>query len=94
MKELGIDERDPRILKLVGYFSSTAHACSYKALYLKDIPYQKAVPCVMNDEIGNLQTDLLAFEVMIKKDIADGLIPFWYGCSFGTTATCGYDQID
>lgn len=54
MKELGIDERDPRILKLVGYFSSTAHACSYKALYLKDIPYQKAVPCVMNDEIGNL----------------------------------------
>ena len=31
---------------------------------------------------------------MIKKDIADGLIPFWYGCNYGTTATCAYDQID
>jgi glutamate/tyrosine decarboxylase-like PLP-dependent enzyme len=22
------------------------------------------------------------------------LIPFWYGCSWGTTATCSYDPIE
>lgn len=45
----------------------------------------------MNDVIGNLEVDLVAFEELLKKDLEEGLIPFWYGANYGTTATCGYD---
>jgi glutamate/tyrosine decarboxylase-like PLP-dependent enzyme len=31
---------------------------------------------------------------MVQKDVSDGLIPFWYGSTWGTTATCAYDQVD
>lgn len=31
---------------------------------------------------------------MLKEDLENGLIPFWYGASYGTTNTCAFDQID
>jgi hypothetical protein len=91
MKELGIEASDPKMLKFVGYYTSTCHASSFNALYLKDIPYQRSVPVIFDENIGNYVVDLETLEEMLQKDMADGLIPFWYGSSWGTTGTCAYD---
>ena len=38
MSELKISNKDPRILKLVGYYTDTNHSSALKALRLKEIP--------------------------------------------------------
>jgi glutamate/tyrosine decarboxylase-like PLP-dependent enzyme len=48
----------------------------------------------MNQSKGNFQVDLKFFQRMLQKDLESGLIPFWYGCSWGSPLTCAYDQID
>ena len=38
--------------------------------------------------------DIDALRKMLKEDRENGLIPFWYGASYGTTNTCAYDQVN
>jgi hypothetical protein len=68
--EIGANERDPRVLKLVAYYSESAHSSSIKgnnsskpkALHMKDIPYSRAIPLVYNEKVGNFEADVSAFE--------------------------------
>lgn len=41
LKELGVDISSPKCLNLVGYVSSTAHLCQFRALFLKDIHHRR-----------------------------------------------------
>lgn len=94
MAELNITLANPDITKLVGYVSETAHVASQRALMLKDIAHKREVPCFMDETVGNYVVDLPKLREMIEKDRADGLIPFFYGASVGTTFSAAIDQIE
>lgn len=85
---------NPDIVKLVGYVSESAHICTLRSLLLKDIAHQRVVPCVFDKEVGNYLVDMDKFREILKKDIDDGLIPFFYGASIGTTFSAAIDQIE
>lgn len=52
---------------------------------MKDVPYQRPVKTVYDEQQQNYIADVVHLEELIKKDIEDGLIPFWYGAAYGTT---------
>ena len=93
LEKEGIEPEDPRSLKLVGYVSETAHICSIRALMLKDIHHRRSVPCYFDDKVRNYVVDLKQLEEIIEKDVKDGLIPFFYGASIGTTWSGAIDQV-
>ena len=84
---------DPRSLKLVAYVSETAHISSLRALMLKDIHYRKLATCKYDTNVQNYVVDLDALRLMIEEDVKNGLIPFFYGASIGTTWSGAIDQI-
>lgn len=88
-----IQLNDPRSLKLVGYVTESAHIAGLRALFLKDIHYRRHVPIYYCQEAQNYVADLKKLEEMIKEDIAEGLIPFFYDASIGATETGAIDQI-
>ena len=94
MAEKGLGLDNPEILKLVGYYSETTHISTSKTLILKDIAHRRAVPCYMDEKIGNYIVNVKKLRGMIEKDLKDGLIPFYYGASVGTTFSAAIDQID
>jgi glutamate/tyrosine decarboxylase-like PLP-dependent enzyme len=94
MKELNMELHDPRMLKLVGYYTGITHSLNHKALYMKDIPYRREVPVYFNDEVQNYQIKVEEFEQMVEKDISEGLIPFWCGTTIGSTSLGCNDPID
>ncbi len=93
VKELGIELHDPRILKLVGYYTGISHSQNEKGLFMKDIPYRRQIPIYFNEEIQNYQIRPEEFEEMVKKDISEGLIPFWCGSTLGSTSLGCNDPI-
>ena len=58
---------------------------------IKDIYNQRAAPYFYDPEIKNYRIDLDEFEKMVEKDVEDGLIPFWFGASYGTTFSVAID---
>ena len=58
---------------------------------VKDIFHQRAVPYLYNKEILNYELDVDRFEQMLEEDIAKGLIPFWFGFSYGNTFSSAVD---
>ena len=94
MKELKIDSRDERVTKFVGYYPETAHSSNLKALLLKDVPYQREIAVVWDDNIQNYTVDLNHLKKTLEEDVKNGLIPFWFGASFGTTSLCSIDPLD
>lgn len=82
------------MLKFVGYYSAHSFTSSEKALMLKDINYRRIIPVVFSDKVNNFVPDMENLKNTLKKDIADGLIPIWYGATLGTTGTCAYDPIE
>lgn len=43
------------------------------------------MPVYFCDKTLNLVVDAVKFEKMVEEDVGKGLIPFWYGASYGTT---------
>lgn len=93
MKELGIHRRHPKTLDFVAYHSSHCHYSTPRALGLIQIPVIKEVPVTYNPEKKKYEIDIKEFEKLIKSDIEEGLIPFFFGATIGATATGAADPI-
>ncbi|XP_074653816.1 aromatic-L-amino-acid decarboxylase-like [Tubulanus polymorphus] len=73
--------------KLVAYCSDQAHSSVVRAAMLGNVK----MVSLPSDEENNLRGKELAEAV--KKDIADGLIPFYLVATLGTTACCAFDKL-
>ena len=91
MKELNIELNDPKILKFVGYYAEFSYAGNEKSLYLKNTHYRRSVPSKFCKEKFNFVLDVDKFREMLKKDVEEGLIPFFYGGTMGSTFSAAVD---
>ncbi|XP_037909369.1 aromatic-L-amino-acid decarboxylase isoform X2 [Hermetia illucens] len=83
------DWEDSVILsKLVAYTSAQAHSSVERAGLLGGVRFRLVEP----DE--NFQMRGEALEEAIKRDIEDGLIPFYAVVTLGTTSACTFDRLD
>lgn len=94
MKELNIAGNNPDVLKLVGYYGQGSHISSERGLTIKDIYYRRGAPYVYNADKLNYEIDIAKFEAIIEEDVKNGLIPFWFGGSYGTTFSAAIDMND
>jgi len=94
MKEMGMNYTDPRLLKLVGYYSAMSHSQNPKGLIIKDVPYRREIPAYYNKDLHTFEIKVEEFERMVKQDIQDGLVPFWCGSVIGATSTGSSDPIE
>jgi glutamate/tyrosine decarboxylase-like PLP-dependent enzyme len=85
MKRLDLSGDNPKVLKFVGYYSEQCHPGAERALRLKDIFHRRVVPCTYNPKIMNFELDIEAFATILNDDISKGLIPLWFGLTYGTT---------
>lgn len=92
LKELGIEGNNPDVLKLVGYYGEGSHISSHRALFIKDIYHKRAAPYRYNPDIRNYEIDYDKFVAIVEEDIKNGLIPFWFGGSFGNTFCAAVDM--
>lgn len=58
---------------------------------MKEIYYRRAVRVNYSEETKNYEIDISHFEELLKKDIEDGLIPFWFGVTYGSTLSGAID---
>lgn len=91
MKELNILGNNPDVLKFVGYYGQGSHISSERALTIKDIFYRRAVPYVYNPAKLNYDLDIDKFVEILEEDLKNGLIPFWFGFSYGNTFCAAID---
>ena len=49
------------------------------------------MPYLYNKDIHNYQLDVDRFEQMLQEDLEAGLIPFWFGFSYGNTFCSAVD---
>lgn len=94
LKEMGLDYSNEKKFKFSAYFSEPAFGWSQKSLNLKEIKYQRKIPVYFKENVGNYEPDMKEFEEIIKKDIEQGLIPFFCAATYGYTATCGFDDVE
>ena len=92
LKQLGLDYSSPVKFKFVAYFTEPAFGWSEKALNLKEIKHQRKIPVYYKEAVGNYEANMEEFEEIIKKDVENGLIPFFCAATYGYTATCGFDD--
>lgn len=69
-------------------FSAQAHSSVERAGLLGGVKL-RSVPA---DENNQMRGETL--EKIIRKDIADGLIPFYIVATLGTTNSCAFDRLD
>ncbi|VDM96763.1 unnamed protein product [Thelazia callipaeda] len=81
------------ISKLIAYCSDQAHSSVSKGAMLAAVRLRK-LKSVKNDCNGNFSVTAKMLEAAIKVDRANGLIPFIFIMTLGTTSTCGVDPID
>lgn len=93
LASLSSSSSSPLKFKLVAYFSEPAFAWSDKALRLKEIAQTRKLPVFYDNSKGNYSINYEEFDNLIKKDLADGFIPFWCAATLGYTATCGCDDL-
>lgn len=93
MQELNINRRHPDTLNFVAYHSSHCHYSTPRAMNLVQIPVIKEIPAKFSKEKKRFEIDIKAFEQTIEQDIAEGLIPFFFGAVDGATATGACDPI-
>jgi glutamate/tyrosine decarboxylase-like PLP-dependent enzyme len=91
LKELKLEGNNPDVLKLVGYFGQGSHISSERALTVKDIYYRRAIPYVYNEKKLNYELDFDRFVEIVEEDVKAGLIPFWFGGSWGNTFSAAID---
>ncbi|XP_055839656.1 aromatic-L-amino-acid decarboxylase isoform X1 [Episyrphus balteatus] len=93
-KILEVKEQHPNwdentiISKLVAYSSAQAHSSVERAGLLGGIKL-KSIPADKNNRLRGP-----ALEEAIKKDIDDGLIPFYVVVTLGTTNSCAFDNLE
>jgi len=92
MKELGEENFD--ITKLVGYYPDVSHSHLVKALSLNGITNHREVPSRYCKIDKNFKTDENQLKVTIEKDLADGLIPFFFMGVIGSTPVGGSDDVE
>nr|UCS97434.1 dopa decarboxylase [Bemisia tabaci] len=73
--------------KLVAYCSKQAHSSVERAGLLGSVPFR----LLPTDDMYRLQGNTL--EEAIKKDKADGLVPFYVVATLGTTSCCSFDLL-
>jgi hypothetical protein len=56
-----------------------------RGLLVKDIHYRRAIPYVYIEEKKDYEIDFSAFKKIVEEDLKAGLIPFWFGASWGNT---------
>jgi glutamate/tyrosine decarboxylase-like PLP-dependent enzyme len=93
MKDFKIDFRDERILKFVGYYPETAHTQNRKTLLMNFVPYQREIATIWDEKTQNYTVDLDNLTKTIEEDVKNGLIPFWFGATVGSTALCSIDPL-
>ena len=51
------------------------------------------MPYVYNPDpdVCNYEIDVERFEEMVGEDVRNGLVPFWFGASYGTTHSVAID---
>lgn len=76
------------VSRLVGYTSNQSHSSVERAGLLGGVKLRSL------KADSNLQLRGETLEEAIKKDLADGLIPFYAVCTLGTTNTCAFDRLD
>jgi aromatic-L-amino-acid decarboxylase len=73
--------------KLVAYCSRESHCSFERATLLASVICRKLEPDEENCLRGN------ALEEAVKKDLEDGLIPFFVCATLGTTSICSFDNL-
>ena len=93
-KELKVTYKDTEVSKkLVGYYTKHCHLQIFKALYLKDISNIRELPLEFDEKSGNykLRSD---YTDIIEEDVKNGLIPFYFGTTIGTTSSGANDDVE
>lgn len=94
IKELQLSPLDERRLKLVAYYPEYNKDWAGKALFLKDINFNRCLKVHYNEEIGNYVIDPEELKNQIEKDIEEGLIPCWFGGQIGGTMCLPEDTME
>lgn len=85
---------DPTIIsRLIAYCSDQAHSSVDKGAMLAAVRLRK-LKAVRGGPLENYQVTADALRAAIKEDKKNGLIPFIFIATIGTTPTCGIDPID
>ena len=92
-KELNINTRDPLNLNFVAYYSGGCHYSTPRAFILKEVPIIREVPVYLDKTSGKFTLNTEEFEALVKKDVEEGLVPFFFGAVIGGTATGNMDPI-
>ena len=79
---------DDVVTKLIAYSSEQAHTCGERAARLAGVKYR----ALKVDEAYSVDADLMA--AAIEEDKAQGLVPFFFMASFGTTSCCSFDDLE
>lgn len=75
----------------MGYYGEFSFFGNERALKLKEIFHYKPIPVSFDPKLRNFVLNTIEFEKIVQKDVSDGLIPFWYGATYGTTFSCAND---
>lgn len=89
-KELKIFN-DPRVFKFVAYISEYSFFVYRKVFHLKEVYHFRKIPVIYCKDTKSISLDMEFLKEQVKKDIAEGLIPFFYGGTIGSTC-CNIDD--
>jgi len=79
--------------KMVCYVSDQAHFCIEKAARVLAIPHFRKIKSEKDPKNGNFPLNVAAVRDAVKKDVEDGLIPFFLSGNFGTTGSTATDDL-
>jgi len=79
--------------KLVCYVSYQSHFCVEKAAKVLSIPYFRKIKSAKDSVSGNFPVNITLLKETVKKDVEDGLYPFFISGNFGATGTCAIDDL-
>lgn len=80
--------------KLVGYYGDVSHSHAQKAFVLNNIPHQRELPYLYDQQERNFKFDIKKLILTIKKDIENDLIPFFIFGVLGSTPAGSNDDLD
>ncbi|XP_046620420.1 tyrosine decarboxylase-like [Neodiprion virginianus] len=74
--------------RLVAYCSTESHSCVEKAAMISLVKLRVLEP----DDKCSLRGETL--EAALKKDVAEGLVPFFVSTTLGSTGCCSFDNLE
>lgn len=81
------------MINLVAYCSDQAHSSAEKGVMLAAVRLRK-LKTVRDGPTGNFHVTTQVLEAAIERDRRNGLVPFIFIMTLGTTSTCGVDPVD